>query len=92
MAAAKLTPDDYIPKVEVEAELEPSKVTIDLVEELDKLEPYGMGNPNRYLAGKIFARRVLWLLAAKASICGFRLARTKPCEQHSFGIMAVWQG
>lgn len=45
VAAAKLTPDDYIPKVEVEAELEPSKVTIDLVEELDKLEPYGMGNP-----------------------------------------------
>ncbi|WP_303104460.1 single-stranded-DNA-specific exonuclease RecJ [uncultured Mitsuokella sp.] len=44
-AAAHLTADDYQPKVAVEFELAPEAITIPMVEELEKLEPYGMGNP-----------------------------------------------
>lgn len=40
-----LQPEDYIPKVDVEFELAPTKVTFDLVADLSRLEPYGMGNP-----------------------------------------------
>lgn len=44
-AAGHLTEDDYIPKVTIEFEMEPSETSLELVEELARLEPYGMGNP-----------------------------------------------
>lgn len=44
-AAAHLTADDYQPKVAVEFELAPEDVTLSMVEEIERLEPYGMGNP-----------------------------------------------
>ncbi len=44
-AAQTLSEDDYIPCLDVEAELRPEEITIDLVEELALLEPYGMDNP-----------------------------------------------
>lgn len=44
-AEATLSEEDYIPKVAVEFELAPENVTFQLVEELETLEPYGMGNP-----------------------------------------------
>lgn len=44
-AAATLSEADYVPKVTVESELSPAAVTIDFIEELARMEPYGMGNP-----------------------------------------------
>ena len=44
-AAAHLSEADYIPKVAVEGELPPEEVTLGFVEELSRVEPYGMGNP-----------------------------------------------
>lgn len=44
-AASVLKPEDYIPSVTIEAELDPLDVTEKLVEKINRLEPYGMGNP-----------------------------------------------
>ena len=43
-AAAYMTAADYIPLVHIDKELEPAEVTLDLIAELARLEPYGMGN------------------------------------------------
>ena len=43
-AAAHMTAADYIPLVHIDKELEPAEVTLDLIAELARLEPYGMGN------------------------------------------------
>lgn len=44
-AEAHLSPEDYVPRLVADAELPPEKVTTELVEEISRLEPYGMGNP-----------------------------------------------
>ena len=44
-AALHLNEEDYIPRLELEADLLPKDITIKLVEDLAKLEPYGMANP-----------------------------------------------
>lgn len=44
-ARSRLSDEDYIPKVTVEFETEPEKITQELVEEMALLEPYGMANP-----------------------------------------------
>ena len=43
-AAAHMTAADYVPLVHIDKELEPADVTLDLIAELSRLEPYGMGN------------------------------------------------
>lgn len=43
-AAAHMTAADYIPAVSVDLALKPEEVTLNLVNELSSLEPYGMGN------------------------------------------------
>ncbi len=43
--AGLLTEDDYIPAIELESELSPGDIRMQLVEDIAKLEPYGMGNP-----------------------------------------------
>lgn len=40
-----LTPQDMIPKLEIEAELELSEVSMEFVRELEGLAPFGFGNP-----------------------------------------------
>ncbi len=44
-ADSHLTEEDYIPLIELTAELSPEEITRDLVTELEKMEPYGMSNP-----------------------------------------------
>ncbi len=38
-------PDIFVPKLDIAIELGANELTLDLVEEISKLEPYGMGNP-----------------------------------------------
>ncbi len=38
-------PSMFIPKLDITAEIEAGELTIELIEEISKLEPYGMGNP-----------------------------------------------
>ena len=49
-AQAHMTEEDYVPCLELEAELRPEEVTVDLVKELSHLEPYGMSNPRPLFA------------------------------------------
>jgi len=44
-AATQLDPHDFIPKSEVIGELTHDAITVELLELLDKFEPYGEGNP-----------------------------------------------
>lgn len=43
-AAGHMTQEDYIPLISVDMELQPQDITLELIDELTKLEPYGMGN------------------------------------------------
>lgn len=45
LAAEWLGPDDFIPLTKVDVAMELSEVTMDAVEQLEQLAPYGMGNP-----------------------------------------------
>ncbi|MCX5716106.1 MAG: single-stranded-DNA-specific exonuclease RecJ, partial [Candidatus Omnitrophica bacterium] len=45
VAQDMLTPADLVPKIEVDMELPVSELTADLIEELQRLEPFGEGNP-----------------------------------------------
>lgn len=43
-AAAHMTAEDYVPSIAIDKELTPQDVTLELIDELSRLEPYGMGN------------------------------------------------
>jgi single-stranded-DNA-specific exonuclease len=58
-AAAHIADEDLIPEVRIDAELAPHEATLELVDELKRLEPYGMGHPR-----PVFATRNLRLTAA----------------------------
>ena len=49
-AAAHLSAEDYAPVLALEAELPPEAMDMKLLEDLAKLEPYGMGNPQPLFA------------------------------------------
>jgi single-stranded-DNA-specific exonuclease len=57
-ARARLTPADFDPILDLDAELDLAEVTPDLFQALQLLEPYGMGNPE-----PIFAARAVQLTA-----------------------------
>jgi single-stranded-DNA-specific exonuclease len=44
--------DDCVPIIEADCEVDPALLTLEAVEELSKLEPYGMGNPQPVLVIK----------------------------------------
>jgi len=45
LAKEWLTPEDYIPLTKIDLSVELSEVNVDLVEQLEALAPFGMGNP-----------------------------------------------
>ena len=47
--AATLSPEDFIPRINIEAEVDPQRLSLELVEKMDLLEPFGMGNPKPLL-------------------------------------------
>ena len=48
-AARMLTNDDLVPKLNIDAEVQPEEITTDLAQELKRLEPFGAGNPEPVL-------------------------------------------
>jgi single-stranded-DNA-specific exonuclease len=61
-AAGKLTADDLIPRLEIDAEIQPEELNSELVSELKRLEPFGAGNPEPVLmirGLKVLERRVV---------------------------------
>ena len=61
-AAAHMTAADYVPLVHIDKELEPADVTLDLIAELSRLEPYGMGNMSLRLRPGQLVMFPSWLL------------------------------
>ncbi len=51
-ARTRLTPADFDPILDLEAELDLSEITPDLFHTLELLEPYGMGNPEPVFAAR----------------------------------------
>lgn len=49
VAARLLTDSDLVPRLTIDAEVEPGEVTRELALELKRLEPFGMGNPEPLL-------------------------------------------
>jgi single-stranded-DNA-specific exonuclease len=62
-ASAHLRPDDLEPRLRVDAELPLSEVTLDLIQEIDTLGPFGAGNPMPVFYGAGLASDVRQLLA-----------------------------
>jgi single-stranded-DNA-specific exonuclease len=62
-AASHLSDEDLIPSVDVDAELKPETLSLDLAQELKVLEPFGAGNPQPVFMTKnfrlVFEPRVL---------------------------------
>lgn len=62
MAAGLLTDSDLVPRLTIDAEVEPGDVTKELALELKRLEPFGMGNPEPLLmlrGMKVVERRIV---------------------------------
>lgn len=51
-AATFLSPDDFVPSVRVDAEVEPGELTASVVTSLSMLEPFGMGNPGPHFVAR----------------------------------------
>ena len=51
-AAARLCAEDFIPRLEIDAELSLSGINPDLLAELRMLEPFGMGNREPVFAAR----------------------------------------
>lgn len=48
----KLRDEDFQPILNVDALINPAEITLDIAQEFDKFEPYGLGNPHPILACK----------------------------------------
>ncbi len=51
-AGKHLSPEDLIPEIKIDAAVSSKTLNLDLVEDLKKLEPFGMGNPKPVFATK----------------------------------------
>lgn len=52
IAESKITDQDLIPKIFIDAEISPKDITLKLCRELNKFEPYGLGNPRPIFLAK----------------------------------------
>jgi len=52
IARETLTDDDFLPLLEIDAQIEFSEITFNLTRELETLEPFGYGNPEPLLGSK----------------------------------------
>lgn len=88
LAFERLGPEDLLPSVNIDLELQLGEVTMDLLQEINQLEPFGQGNPrpvfassNLHLKSKpvIMGKDTLkfWVSDGKATYpaIGFKMAR-----------------
>lgn len=83
-AAAALTDEDLVPALRIDAELEPQNLTMQLVEELRRLEPFGAGNPR-----PVFVTRNLHL-SAEPRVMKERHLKLKVAGTDNRALEAVW--
>jgi single-stranded-DNA-specific exonuclease len=83
-AGENLSADDLIPEVRIDAELQSKTINLGLVEDLKKLEPFGMGNPK-----PVFATNNLEL-TAEPFIMKDKHLRLNLRDVHGNQFQAVW--
>ena len=66
---ANLTAEDYVPIIDIDSELEPGEVTVELVDQIETLEPYGMGNSTPVFAINPIAVQDVYLLGQQKNHC-----------------------
>lgn len=62
VASGLLTEEDLIPEIVLDGEIGPEELTLDAAELLERLAPFGMGNPEPHFAlrgARVLARRIL---------------------------------
>ncbi|WP_295234816.1 single-stranded-DNA-specific exonuclease RecJ [Veillonella sp.] len=64
-----LTTEDYVPIIDIDAPLEPAEVTVELVDQIETLEPYGMGNSTPVFAINPIAVQDVFLLGQQKNHC-----------------------
>jgi len=67
-----LKPEDLVPKVRFDAEVTPSQISLDLVEQLQSLAPFGQGNPTPTFAIKAAALSDIKTMGADAKHLKFK--------------------
>ncbi|MBS4914005.1 MAG: single-stranded-DNA-specific exonuclease RecJ [Veillonella sp.] len=67
--AEHLTDDDYVPIVDIDAAIEAEDITIELINQIETLEPYGMGNSTPIFAIDKIAVQDVFLLGQQKNHC-----------------------
>lgn len=85
-AEYELNEEDLIENIKVEFELKEESINIDLVEELHKLEPYGLSNPNpRFILRDVLLKNVITMGKNKQHI-KFNIQKYKTYECIGFNM------
>lgn len=108
IAAGLISPEDFVPEIRIDAELAPGDATLDTVELLESLGPFGMGNPrplftmrelNVLQTSTVKERHVRMRLSAGGTVfeaMGFGLAdRVPPADRIDIAFCLVcnqWNG
>ncbi len=83
-ASENLSPEDLIPEVKIDALVSSKSLNLDLVEDLKKLEPFGMGNPK-----PVFSTKNL-LLSDEPFVMKEKHLRLKLRDENGKLLEAVW--
>ena len=87
-ARGRLTPEDLLPQLNIDAEITLKDVTPELLENLRQLEPFGQGNPEPVFASEgvnlVFPPRVI-----KEKHIKFRVNQTLPGGRSSYNYEAM---
>ena len=57
LCSERISPEDYIPKLDIDGTIELNQVSFQLIEELSGLEPHGYGNPGPMLQAEVSVLR-----------------------------------
>ena len=64
-----LTEEDYVPIVDIDAAIEAEDITVELIEQIETLEPYGMGNSTPIFAINSILVQDVFLLGQQKNHC-----------------------
>ncbi|MGP1365749.1 MAG: single-stranded-DNA-specific exonuclease RecJ [Schwartzia sp. (in: firmicutes)] len=76
-AALHLTPEDYVPVLTAAAELNPAALTLDLLDEIALLEPFGVGNPRPLFFGQEVTAQSCRLMGEAKNHLRFSVGETR---------------
>ncbi|MGI8670442.1 MAG: single-stranded-DNA-specific exonuclease RecJ [Aridibacter sp.] len=83
-ASENLSADDLIPEIKIDAEVSSKTLSLDLVDELKQLEPFGQGNPK-----PVFATKNL-VLTSDPWIMKDKHLKLKLADENGKNFEAVW--